>query len=65
MLSGHVKKLPIFMGHGTADPMLKFEFGKGSADYLKSELGFATVASGQVRISQKQCARRVNFCLFL
>ncbi|KAF8504225.1 Phospholipase/carboxylesterase/thioesterase [Gautieria morchelliformis] len=48
MLSEHVKKLPIFMGHGTADPMVALRFGKGSADYLKDQLGFLTVDSSQI-----------------
>jgi len=40
MLGPHAQKLPIFMGHGTADPVLKFAFGESSAQLMTSELGF-------------------------
>ena len=33
------KNTPVFMGHGEADPMVRFELGKMSSDML-TELGF-------------------------
>ncbi|KZS97848.1 Phospholipase/carboxylesterase [Sistotremastrum niveocremeum HHB9708] len=45
MLSDHAKKLPIFMGHGTADPVVKFEIGQKSAQILTSEFGLKCASS--------------------
>ena len=60
MLSEHVKGLPIFMGHGTADPVVAFKFGEGSAAYLKKEYGLSTVESSQVRIEPRRSSRVIN-----
>lgn len=32
------EKTPLFMGHGDEDPVVKFDFGKRSADHMK-EMG--------------------------
>lgn len=39
MMSGHAKSLPIFWGHGTADPLVRFEFAKRSIEYLVGTCG--------------------------
>lgn len=39
MMSGHAKSLPIFWGHGTADPIVRFEFAKRSVEYLVGTCG--------------------------
>ncbi|CAN6656988.1 acyl-protein thioesterase 1 [Trichomonascus vanleenenianus] len=37
------KDTPIFMGHGTADDVVKFPYGQRSRDFLKKELGRSDV----------------------
>ncbi|KAF8592689.1 Phospholipase/carboxylesterase [Ramaria rubella] len=48
MMTDHAKKLPIFMGHGSADPVVAFKYGRGSYIYLKEQLGFSTVESSKI-----------------
>lgn len=36
MISDYARTLPIFMGHGTADPVVVFKHGRESAEYLTS-----------------------------
>jgi predicted esterase len=31
------KETPIFVGHGSADPVVQYDYGKSSADLLKSK----------------------------
>jgi len=38
-MSGHAKSVPIFWGHGTADPLVRFEFAKRSIEYLVGTCG--------------------------
>lgn len=38
--------MPIFWGHGTTDPVVRFELGKASVDILKSEVGIAEAVKG-------------------
>ncbi|KAF9493964.1 Phospholipase/carboxylesterase [Pleurotus eryngii] len=45
MISPHATSLPIFWGHGDADPLVKFEWGTVSRDFLSTELGFALASS--------------------
>lgn len=40
MMSDHARTLPIFMGHGTADPVVAFQHGQNSAEYLTLDCGF-------------------------
>ncbi|GAA5874242.1 hypothetical protein JCM16303_005787 [Sporobolomyces ruberrimus] len=42
MTTDHATKLPIFHGHGTADPVVKFDWGKQSVDKLR-EFGFKDI----------------------
>ena len=37
------KETPIFMGHGDADPHIKYEWGMKTAEALKTELGHTRV----------------------
>jgi len=37
MMSDYARTLPIFIGHGTADPVVKFQHGQKSAEYLTSD----------------------------
>jgi len=39
MAFSHAKTVPIFWGHGTLDPLVKFQFGRDSAEFLTSQLG--------------------------
>jgi len=39
MASQHASSIPVFWGHGAIDPLVKLQFGKGSADFLVSQLG--------------------------
>ncbi|KAI0711048.1 Phospholipase/carboxylesterase [Cerioporus squamosus] len=43
MVSDHAKKLPIFWGHGKADPIVRFDRATLSLEFLKKELGISTV----------------------
>ncbi|GAA5900046.1 hypothetical protein JCM6882_002598, partial [Rhodosporidiobolus microsporus] len=43
MKTDHAHKLPVFHGHGTADPIVQFPWGKKTVDVLRSELGFENV----------------------
>jgi predicted esterase len=37
------KETPILMGHGDADPLIKYEWGMKTAEALKTELGHTRV----------------------
>jgi predicted esterase len=39
MMSDYVRTLPIFIGHGTADPVVAFRHGQRSVEYLTSDCG--------------------------
>ena len=39
MMSDYARALPIFVGHGTADPVVAFQHGQKSVEYLTSECG--------------------------
>jgi lysophospholipase I len=39
MASPHATNIPIFWGHGTMDPLVKFQFGRESAEFLTKQLG--------------------------
>ena len=41
MMSDHAKKLPIFWGHGTSDPLIRFTWAEQSLKFLKESLGFS------------------------
>ena len=43
MMPESAKELPIFMGHGTADPVVGFKIGYASYQYLLGELGLSAV----------------------
>ncbi|GJJ07254.1 hypothetical protein Clacol_001454 [Clathrus columnatus] len=47
MITDHAKKLPIFMAHGDADPVVAFENAKATVNILNS-LGFVDVAPEKV-----------------
>jgi predicted esterase len=38
MVSAHASSIPVFWGHGTADPLVNIEFGRRSVEWLKKEL---------------------------
>ena len=38
MFAPHTRNVPIFWGHGAADPLIPLQFGVRSAETLKSEL---------------------------
>ena len=39
----HASSLPIFWGHGTADPLVTFKIGSASVAFLKTTLGLSAV----------------------
>lgn len=39
MLNDHAKKLPIFWGHGTRDPVVQYQWAEMSTAFLKSTIG--------------------------
>ncbi|KAH9939253.1 Phospholipase/carboxylesterase [Epithele typhae] len=43
MISDRAKKLPIFWGHGKADPIVRFEVAQMSLEFLKKEMGINAV----------------------
>ncbi|KAI0043456.1 Phospholipase/carboxylesterase [Auriscalpium vulgare] len=51
MRSEHATTLPIFWGHGTHDPLVKFQFGVDSVTFLKDDLGIpaTTIQSPDLR----------------
>ncbi|KAI0077332.1 Phospholipase/carboxylesterase [Panus rudis PR-1116 ss-1] len=51
--SQHVKELPIFWGHGLDDPIVKYQSGVDSANFLKSELGIQEVDDSAVAAGEK------------
>ncbi|KZP03945.1 Phospholipase/carboxylesterase [Athelia psychrophila] len=40
MAVSHAAQTPLFWGHGTSDPLVKFKLGTDSVEFLKSQLGF-------------------------
>jgi len=45
MSTRHAASLPIFWGHGTNDPLVKYQFGEESAHFLTKELRVPLAAS--------------------
>ena len=39
MLSEHARKIPAFWGHGTADPLVRYDRAKQSLEVLEGQLG--------------------------
>ncbi len=39
MMSDYARTLPIFIGHGTEDPVVAFRHGQKSVEYLTSDCG--------------------------
>jgi len=48
MMSDYARTLPIFMGHGAADPVVEFKHGKESEEYLKSECSIQTATEEDI-----------------
>nr|GAT51571.1 acyl-protein thioesterase 1 [Mycena chlorophos] len=42
MISEHAKSLPIFWGHGSADPLVRHELAVKSVDFLRESIGINT-----------------------
>ncbi|KAJ7226059.1 Phospholipase/carboxylesterase/thioesterase, partial [Mycena pura] len=50
LASSHAASVPIFWGHGTADPMISYSLSCSSIDYLTSVIGVpAAPATGEAR----------------
>ncbi|KAJ6560396.1 Phospholipase/carboxylesterase/thioesterase [Mycena capillaripes] len=45
MASAHAASIPIFWGQGAADPLVKPELARGSADYVMKEIGTPAASS--------------------
>ncbi|EPQ58936.1 Phospholipase/carboxylesterase [Gloeophyllum trabeum ATCC 11539] len=43
MVSPHAKSVPIFWGHGTSDPLIKYQFALDSLEFMKSNLEINTI----------------------
>ncbi|GAA5853155.1 hypothetical protein JCM8547_000219 [Rhodosporidiobolus lusitaniae] len=43
MATDHTKKLPVFHGHGTADPVVQFPWGKSTIEKLRTDLGMENI----------------------
>jgi lysophospholipase-1 len=39
MASQHASSIPVFWGHGSIDPLIKYQFCKDSSDFLINSLG--------------------------
>ncbi|KAJ6627952.1 lysophospholipase I [Mycena sp. CBHHK59/15] len=39
MVSPHASSIPVFWAHGKADPLVKYQLGRVSADFLMTEIG--------------------------
>lgn len=53
-LATHADQLPVFMAHGTADPVVRFEFGQRSAKFLRAgDGGGQGLGLGNLRQSEK------------
>ncbi|KAJ7068786.1 Phospholipase/carboxylesterase [Mycena amicta] len=49
MVSDHAKSIPIFWGHGAADPLVRHDFALKSLDFLRNSIGIPTVpATGEL-----------------
>ena len=48
MVTDHAKKLPVFWGHGTADPIVHFDRATMSLEFLKTNLGLKQVEPSAV-----------------
>lgn len=40
MAAPNAARTPVFWGHGNADPMVNYQLGEESAEFLTNELGF-------------------------
>ncbi|KAJ6573980.1 Phospholipase/carboxylesterase [Mycena vulgaris] len=50
MAPPHASSLPVFWGHGIADPLAKYVFGQVSVKFMKEEMGFESApASGEAK----------------
>ncbi|KAJ7456446.1 Phospholipase/carboxylesterase [Mycena latifolia] len=50
LASTHAASVPIFWGHGSADPMIRHSLGRLSVDFLTSEIGLPTApATGEAK----------------
>ncbi|GAA99410.1 uncharacterized protein L969DRAFT_93872 [Mixia osmundae IAM 14324] len=38
MMTDHARSTPVFWGHGTADPVVRYSWGSASVDYLRDQL---------------------------
>ncbi|KAH8118660.1 Phospholipase/carboxylesterase [Phellopilus nigrolimitatus] len=45
MASDHAKLIPIFWGHGTHDPLVRFDMATASTQFLKRDLGVKTATN--------------------
>lgn len=41
LISPHALTMPVFWGHGTDDPLVRYSFGRKSAEILKDQVGLA------------------------
>jgi lysophospholipase-1 len=55
MTSQHAKSLPIFWGHGSGDPLVRYELCTKSVEYLKTTCGIPELGAGDESINGMRC----------
>jgi lysophospholipase I len=48
MVTPHSIPVPIFWGHGTLDPLVKYQFGQASAEYLVRQVGIQRATDSEL-----------------
>ncbi|KAJ7129225.1 Phospholipase/Carboxylesterase-domain-containing protein [Mycena epipterygia] len=49
MASEHAASIPIFWGQGTADPLVKYELARSSADFVLKNIGTPVASAGELK----------------
>lgn len=51
MMSQHAKSIPIFWGHGSADPLVRYELCTNSIEHLNTVCGIPELGAGDENIN--------------
>jgi len=55
MLSDHARSIPIFWGHGTADPLVLYKLCQESVSFLKNDCGIKELGDGDKDVVGLRC----------
>jgi len=55
MLSEHARSIPVFWGHGSADPLVKLDLCNKSVEFLKDECGIKVLSEGDKELVGIRC----------